>query len=144
MPGSYLGQSSALANDFGAGTLEAVDCDFTTYGNGSAGAYVIGQGSGTIKAINTNFTSYLDSGLCSAGGEFDINGGSVKGIIGFRARANGADSALTSVALTKADVNTNYADYVTDLEDGIATEPGRKPLVIPVCPARPAPTCWWG
>lgn len=120
VPGSYLGQSSALANDFGAGTLEAVDCDFTVYGNGSAGAYVIGMGSGTIKATNTNFTSYLDSGLCTAGGEFDITGGSVKGIIGFRARANGADSVLTDVAITKADVNTNYAMYVSDL-DGSAT-----------------------
>ena len=141
MPGSYLGQSSALANDFGAGTLEAVDCDFTTYGNGSAGAYVIGQGSGTIKAINTNFTSYLDSGLCSAGGEFDINGGSVKGIIGFRARANGADSALTSVALTKADVNTNYADYVTDLEDGIATEAAKAWAEATGDSGMPGPAC---
>lgn len=122
VPGSYLGQSSALANDFGAGTLEAVDCDFTVYGNGSAGAYVIGQGSGTIKATNTNFTSYLDSGLCSAGGEFDITGGSVKGIIGFRARASGADSVLTDVAIIKADVNTNYASYVTDLQDNAATK----------------------
>lgn len=120
VPGSYLGQSSALANDFGAGSLEAVDCDFTVYGNGSAGAYVIGMGSGTIKTTNTNFTSYLDSGLCTAGGEFDITGGSVKGIIGFRARANGADSVLTDVAITKADVNTNYSMYVSDL-DGSAT-----------------------
>ena len=111
--GSYLGQSSALANDFGAGVIEVVDCDFTTYGNGSAGAYVIGEDSGYIKAENTSFTSQLDSGLCTAGGTFEIHGGTAKGIIALRARASGAASTLEGTTLIKADVADNYSDYVT-------------------------------
>lgn len=110
--GSYLGQSSALANDFGAGVIEAKDSDFTTYGNGSAGAYVIGQDSGVIKTENTNFTSQLDSALCTAGGRFDITGGTAKGIIALRARASGNSSDLKDVTLVKADVEENYSDYV--------------------------------
>lgn len=111
--GSYLGQSSALANDFGAGVIEVVDSEFTTYGNGSAGAYVIGENSGYIKATDTIFTSLLDSGLCTAGGTFEIYGGQVSGIIALRARASGASSTLSGVKLIKADVETNYSGYVT-------------------------------
>lgn len=112
--GSLEGEASYLetCGDTGNGVI--------AIGGGSAGAYVIGQGSGTIKAMNTNFTSNLDSGLCTAGGEFDITGGTVTGIIGFRARANGVDSTLSGVHLVKSDVWTNYADYVTDRNGGIA------------------------
>ena len=111
--GSYLGQSSALANDFGAGVVVAEDCDFTTYGNGSAGAYVIGADSGVIKATNTNFTSVLGAALCTAGGTFDITGGTAKGINAFRARGDGAESTLTNVNLVKTSVADSYSDYVT-------------------------------
>lgn len=111
--GSYLGQSSALANDFGAGVVVAEDSDFTTYGNGSAGAYVIGADSGVIKATNTNFTSVLGAALCTAGGAFNITGGTAKGIDAFRARGDGADSSLTNVSLVKTSVADSYDDYVT-------------------------------
>ena len=84
--GSYsVGQASALANDFGNGVVEVKDFKTITYGNRSAGAYVIGGG--IISAENSSFSSTMDAGLVTAsGGTFKVKDSSVIGQIAVRNR----------------------------------------------------------
>lgn len=92
--GSYaVGQSSALANDFGNGVVEAEQFHTTVYGNRSAGAYVIGGG--VIRAEESSFVSKMDAGLVIAsGGTLQIDRSIVEGQIAVRNRGGiVADSA---------------------------------------------------
>ncbi|OOM75298.1 hypothetical protein CLPUN_33550 [Clostridium puniceum] len=95
-PGSYsVGQSSALANDFGNGVVDVKDFRTTVYGNRSAGAYVIGGG--VITAEDSSFLSKMDAGFVSAsGGSFKVNNSSAIGQIAFRNRGGiNTDSTST-------------------------------------------------
>lgn len=109
--GSYaVGQSSALANDFGNGVIDASNFHTTVYGNRSAGAYVIGGG--VITAEDSSFVSKMDAGLVSAsGGTFNIFDSTATGQIGFRNRGGiNADSTstLNNVTLTAEKDSTGY------------------------------------
>jgi hypothetical protein len=109
--GSYaVGQSSALANDFGNGIIDATDFHTTVYGNRSAGAYVIGGG--VITAEDSSFVSKMDAGLVSAsGGTFNIYNSSATGQIGFRNRGGinaNSTSTLNTVKLTADQDSTGY------------------------------------
>ncbi|MFT4196727.1 MAG: hypothetical protein QM601_02230 [Pseudoxanthomonas sp.] len=85
-PGSYaVGQSSALANDFGDGVVEAKHLQVTVYGNRSAGAYVIGGG--RIAIADSALTSHMDAGLVIAsGGHLAVERSRITGQIGIRNR----------------------------------------------------------
>lgn len=109
--GSYsVGQSSAIANDFGNGVIDVVDFDTTVYGNRSAGAYVIGGG--VITAKNSSFVSKMDAALVSAsGGTYKIDDSTATGQIAFRNRGGiNADSTstLNNVTLTADKDLTGY------------------------------------
>lgn len=112
-PGSYaVGQSSALANDFGNGVVDAKDFHTTVYGNRSAGAYVIGGG--VITAEDSSFISKMDAALVTAsGGTLKIADSSATGQIALRGRGGvsaGSSSSFTNVTLT---AEKDIDDFVT-------------------------------
>ena len=109
--GSYaVGQSSALANDFGNGVVEAEQFHTTVYGNRSAGAYVIGGG--VIRAVESSFVSKMDAGLVIAsGGKFHIEHSIVEGQIAVRNRGgivSDSSSAFNQVTLSSKRDLTHY------------------------------------
>ena len=100
--GSYsVGQASALANDFGNGVVEVKNFETTTYGNRSAGAYVIGGG--IITAEEAKFVSKMDAGLVIAsGGTFKVKNSEIVGQIALRNRGwitEGSTSTFSNVKL---------------------------------------------
>ena len=111
--GSYsIGQASALANDFGNGVVDVKDFHTVTYGNRSAGAYVIGGG--VITAEDSSFVSKMDAGLVSAsGGTFIVKNTSVEGLMGLRNR--GGINTDSSSTFTGVDfkVDKDYESYTT-------------------------------
>ncbi|MFV0441227.1 MAG: leucine-rich repeat protein [Lachnospirales bacterium] len=110
--GSYaVGQSSALANDFGNGVVEVEDFSTTVYGNRSAGAYVIGGG--IINAKDSSFTSKVDAGVVSAsGGTFNIEDSKIEGPIAFRNRGGIVADSTSTLSNVDFLVRKNTPNYV--------------------------------
>lgn len=110
-PGSYaVGQSSALANDFGNGVVEARDFHTTVYGNRSAGAYVIGGG--VITASDSSFTSEMDAGLVAAsGGTYHIADSTITGQIALRNRGGLTPDATSEFSNVRFVVDRGTSGY---------------------------------
>jgi hypothetical protein len=110
-PGSYaVGQSSALANDFGNGVVEARDFHTTVYGNRSAGAYVIGGG--VITADDSSFTSEMDAGLVAAsGGTYHMTNSTITGQIALRNRGGLTPNATSDFQNTRFVVDRSVSGY---------------------------------
>lgn len=111
--GSYsVGQGSALANDFGNGVVEVKDFVTTTYGNRSAGAYVIGGG--IITAQNSSFTSIMDAGLVIAsGGTYKVEDSKVTGQIAIRNRGGIVKDSTSTFNDVEFNVIKSYESYTT-------------------------------
>lgn len=112
-PGSYaVGQSSAVANDFGNGVVDVKDFHVVVYGNRSAGAYVIGGG--VITAEGSSFVSKMDAGMVIAsGGTLKISDSESTGQIALRGRGGisaGSASDFNNVTFT---VEKDIDAYVT-------------------------------
>lgn len=110
-PGSYaVGQSSALANDFGNGVVEARDFHTTVYGNRSAGGYVIGGG--VITADDSSFTSEMDAGLVAAsGGTYHITNSTITGQIALRNRGGLTPDATSDFRNVRFVVDRGISGY---------------------------------
>lgn len=111
--GSYsVGQASALANDFGNGVVEVKDFNTTTYGNRSAGAYVIGGG--IINANNSSFTSIMDAGLVIAsGGTFNISDSYINGQMAIRNRGGIVNDSKSIFNNSELKVSKKTDNYIT-------------------------------
>ncbi len=111
--GSYaVGQSSALANDFGNGVVEATNFHAVTYGNRSAGVYVIGGG--IIRARDSSFESLMDAGLVIAsGGHLVLDGSSALGQIGLRNRGGINVDSVSTLSDSSLTVRRDLSGYVT-------------------------------
>lgn len=111
--GSYsVGQASALANDFGNGVVEVKDFKTITYGNRSAGAYVIGGG--IISAENSSFSSIMDAGLVTAsGGTFKVKDSSVIGQIAVRNRGGITKDSISTFENSSFKVIKSFDNFNT-------------------------------
>lgn len=110
--GSYsVGQASALANDFGNGVVEVKNFETTTYGNRSAGAYVIGGG--IITAEEAKFVSKMDAGLVIAsGGTFKVKNSEIVGQIALRNRGGITEASTSIFSNVKLKVEKDIDNYV--------------------------------
>lgn len=109
--GSYsVGQASALANDFGNGVVEVKNFETTTYGNRSAGAYVIGGG--IITAEEAKFVSKMDAGLVIAsGGTFKVKNSEIVGQIALRNRGGITEGSTSTFSNVKLKVEKDIDNY---------------------------------
>lgn len=109
--GSYsVGQASALANDFGNGVVEVKNFETTTYGNRSAGAYVIGGG--IITAEDSKFVSKMDAGLVIAsGGTFKVKNSETVGQIALRNRGGITEGSTSTFSNVKLKVEKDIDNY---------------------------------
>lgn len=109
--GSYsVGQASALANDFGNGVVEVKNFETTTYGNRSAGAYVIGGG--IITAEEAKFVSKMDAGLVIAsGGTFKVKNSEIVGQIALRNRGGITEGSTSTFSKVKLKVEKDIDNY---------------------------------
>lgn len=112
-PGSYaVGQSSALANDFGNGVVEAEHFHTTVYGNRSAGAYVIGGG--IIRAKDSSFVSKMDAGLVTAsGGHYHVEHSTVEGQIAIRNRGGIVADSSSDFYQVQLNSKRDLSNYVS-------------------------------
>lgn len=110
--GSYsVGQASALANDFGNGVVEVKNFETTTYGNRSAGAYVIGGG--IISAEDAKFISKMDAGLVIAsGGTFKVKNSEVVGQIALRNRGGITEASTSTFSNVRLKVERDINNYI--------------------------------
>ncbi|MFT4020421.1 MAG: hypothetical protein QM666_02760 [Acinetobacter sp.] len=124
--GSYaVGQSSALANDFGNGVVDAQDFHTTVYGNRSAGAYVIGGG--VITAKNSSFTSKMDAGLVIAsGGTYKIDNSQVTGQIAIRNRGGITNNSVSDFSDVKLGSERDIQAYTTGSTAKLAVDAWQK------------------
>ena len=91
--------------------VEVKNFETTTYGNRSAGAYVIGGG--IITAEDSKFVSKMDAGLVIAsGGTFKVKNSEIVGQIALRNRGGITEGSTSTFSNVKLKVEKDIDNYV--------------------------------